>query len=291
MNKIPRWLLAAAVAVLIVSLAATSFAQGSAAGSGQVSARQQDTLNVRASQLIGKDVRNSQGQDLGEIQDLFVDLPARQVHYAVLSFGGFLGLGDKLFAYPMRAFTLSRDRGELVLDVSRERLEKAPGFASEIWPNYGDDPYFGEVRRYFNEAQRPPATARGMMRATELLGRGVNDRSGRDAGEIQDVVVDLAQGRISYLVMDFDKRWSLDDKLLPLPVGAFSLPRERGEELVLNLDRSRLDMSRGFESNKWPDLNSSAFRQHTEAYFLALERPMPRQGGGADGTRSSGASR
>ena len=75
MNKIPKWLLAAAVAILIVSLAATSFAQGSAAGSVQVSARQHDSLNVRASQLIGKDMRNSQGRELVEIQNLFVDLP------------------------------------------------------------------------------------------------------------------------------------------------------------------------------------------------------------------------
>lgn len=298
------WMTALTSMALAIPVASPSFAQGagtasdttsgapskpgsSAAGSA-TNQSQQDAFHMRASQLIGKEVTNREGQNLGEIQNLFVDGRAQRVHYAVLSFGGFLGLGDKLFAFPMDRFNLTRDRGELVLNEPQERLRNAPGFERDTWPNYGDPRYFGEVSRYFGEDERQTlAAARGMMRGTELMGRDVNDRSGRDAGEVQDFVVDINTGRIAYVVLDFDEAWSLDDKLLPLPLSAFTFPRERGAELVLNLDRNRLDMARGFESNLWPDLNEPAFRQNMQAYFLALERPVNASGSSAEPAQES----
>lgn len=262
----------------------------SSAGARNSSAGQAGkTFNMRASQIIGKEVRNSQGENLGKIQDLFVDAQSQRVYYAALSFDPGIASEEKLFAYPMGAFKLARDRGEMLLDVPRERLAKAPGFARDSWPNYGDSSYFADVRRYFNEPEQTGRPAAGMLRGSELIGRGVNDRRGNDAGEVQDFVVDIGRGRISYVVLDFDKAWSLDDKLLPMPLSAFSLPKERGGELVLNIERDRLDMARGFEQNAWPDLNAPAFDQDMRAYFLALERP--RDAGGAGQGNSSGASR
>jgi hypothetical protein len=61
-----------------------------------------------------------------------------QVSYAVLSFGGFLGMGEKLFAVPWSALTLDTQHKRFTLDVSKDRLESAPGFDSDHWPNMSD---------------------------------------------------------------------------------------------------------------------------------------------------------
>lgn len=257
---------------------ASSMASGSVEKQAQKSA-----FNMRASQLIGKEVRNARGENLGKIEDLFVDAGAQRVHYAALSFDPGIVADDKLFAFPMTAFRLSRDRGEMVLDVSQDQLRTAPGFQRETWPNYGDGSYFDEVRQFFGEGRQQRAATRGMLRGSELIGRDVNDRKGGDAGEVQDFVVDIGRGRVSYVVLDFEKGWSLGGKLLPLPLSAFTFPRERGEDLVLNIERARLDMARGFEQNAWPDLNAPAFDQNMRAYFLTLERPK------SAGTNTGGA--
>ena len=106
---------------------------------------------MRASQLIGKNVENSQGENLGEIKDLVIDVNNERVFYAILEFGGFLGLGEKLFAYPVRSFNqTSADTDKLVLNVDKDKLKAAPGFARDSWPDwlaYGKqvDKYHGET--------------------------------------------------------------------------------------------------------------------------------------------------
>lgn len=85
--------------------------------------------------IIGNKVINKSGEQLGTIKELMIDLDDGQVAYAVLSFGGFLGLGDKLFAIPLEALTSGAEAGTVILDVDRELLENAPGFDKDHWPN------------------------------------------------------------------------------------------------------------------------------------------------------------
>jgi sporulation protein YlmC with PRC-barrel domain len=92
----------------------------------------------KASEFIGYHVQNPQGEDLGEIEDLMVDVDNSQVRYAVLSFGGFLDIGDKLFAIPLDAIQFNADEQAFILDVDEERLEQAPGFERENWPDTAD---------------------------------------------------------------------------------------------------------------------------------------------------------
>ena len=76
-------------------------AMGTATGTMGSSDAMKSTREMRASKLIGSEVKNAQGENLGEIKDLVIDVNHGRVHYAILSFGGFLGMGDKLFAFPV----------------------------------------------------------------------------------------------------------------------------------------------------------------------------------------------
>ena len=97
---------------------------------------------MSAGTLAGDRVRNSAGEDLGKIEEIMLDVPTGRVAYAVLSFGGFLGMGNKLFAIPWQALTLNERDHEFILNVEKERLENAPGFDKDNWPDMAD-PAFG----------------------------------------------------------------------------------------------------------------------------------------------------
>jgi uncharacterized protein YrrD len=98
---------------------------------------------LSAGTLTGTTVRNPQGDDLGKIEEIMLDQPSGKVAYAVLSFGGFLGMGDKLFAIPWKALSVDQERDEFVLNVKPEVLEDAPGFDKDNWPDFAD-PQWGE---------------------------------------------------------------------------------------------------------------------------------------------------
>lgn len=93
---------------------------------------------VSASSVTGDPVRNLDGERLGRIEDLVLDLSSGRVAYAVLSFGGFLGIGDKRFAVPWGAMRLDSDQKEFILDVQKETLQKAEGFDESHWPDCAD---------------------------------------------------------------------------------------------------------------------------------------------------------
>lgn len=97
---------------------------------------------LSAATLAGDRVRNPAGDDLGKIEELMIDVPSGRVAYAVLSFGGFLGMGNKLFAIPWEALKLDEIEHEFILNVEKATLESAPGFDKDEWPDMAD-PDFG----------------------------------------------------------------------------------------------------------------------------------------------------
>ncbi|MEM6325721.1 MAG: PRC-barrel domain-containing protein [Bacteroidota bacterium] len=106
-------------------------------------------LTLSASSLIGTDVRNRTGEPLGEIKDLMIDVPTGRVSYAVLDFGGFLGIGNSYFAVPLEAFRPDTQEERLVLDVDKALLENAPGFDKDNWPQTSNDDFVRTVYEHY----------------------------------------------------------------------------------------------------------------------------------------------
>lgn len=102
-----------------------------------------------ADTLMGNDVFNKDGEDLGDIQEIMLDMRNGKVSYAVMSFGGFLGIGDKLFAVPWNALTLDTENKRFTLDVAKERLEGAPGFDQNCWPDMADQSWAQQIHDYY----------------------------------------------------------------------------------------------------------------------------------------------
>jgi sporulation protein YlmC with PRC-barrel domain len=104
---------------------------------------------LSASTLTGDKVKNRKGESLGDLKDIMIDTTTGHIAYGVLSFGGIMGLGEKLFAVPWEALQVDGRSKELILDVEKEQLKDAPGFDKDHWPNFADTAFIDQVRHYY----------------------------------------------------------------------------------------------------------------------------------------------
>jgi hypothetical protein len=104
---------------------------------------------LSAGSLAKDKVKNLNGEKLGDIVDFMIDLDSGRVAYAVLSFGGVLGVGSKLFAIPWKAMTLDTEDHAFILDTPKEALERAPGFDKDNWPDMSDPKWGTDIHTHY----------------------------------------------------------------------------------------------------------------------------------------------
>jgi len=214
----------------------------------------------KASELIGKPVENPRGERLGEVQDLAIDAERSRVAYVVLSFGGFLGLGEKWFAIPTGALTLSEDNKHFVLAVEKDRLKTAAGFEKDRWPSMGDSTwgigihdFYGVKPYWLSAGEGSTPTDLRIQKASEIMGRSVQNDRGEKLGEIKDLVIDPDRYHVAYAVLTFGGFLGMGDKLFAIPAGVLQLPGTGGYA-VLTVDKDRLKGATGFDKSNWPNL-------------------------------------
>ena len=105
-----------------------------------------------ADTLMGNDVFNKDGEDLGDIKEFMIDMASGKIAYAVLSFGGLLGMGDKLFAVPWKALTLDTINKRFTMEVLKDSLKDAPGFDKDHWPSMADKTWATGVHKFYGTA-------------------------------------------------------------------------------------------------------------------------------------------
>lgn len=115
----------------------------------------QDYWNKTSSRIVsagtveGDAVKNLEGDDLGTVEHIMLDIPSGRIAYAVLKFGGFLGMGEKLFAIPWNALIIDTDRKCFILDVDKDKLKEAPGFNKDSWPTMADKQWASEIHNFY----------------------------------------------------------------------------------------------------------------------------------------------
>jgi sporulation protein YlmC with PRC-barrel domain len=124
-----------------------------------------------ADTLIGDDVYNHSDEELGDIKEIMLDMRTGQIAYAVLSFGGIMGMGDKLFAVPWDSLTLDTVNKRFLLDVDKEQLKNAPGFDKDNWPDMASEAWNEQLNQFYGTTSR-----RGMGNAMA----GSRSQSGSD---------------------------------------------------------------------------------------------------------------
>jgi len=133
---------------------------------------------MKGSTFIGSDVENPQGQNLGDIKDVVIDRSSGRIAYAVVSFGGFLGVGEKLFAVPWGAFSQPKaDKDTFVLDVDKERLKNAPGFDTHNWPQMASREWVTSLYSYYHVPPYWTASTEASMATATVKNVDPNQRT------------------------------------------------------------------------------------------------------------------
>ncbi len=104
---------------------------------------------MTASRLCGNKVINRQNETLGQIDEVVIDVPRGRIAYAAMASGGFLGLGERLFAVPWTVLRYDAARECFVMDARKEVFEEAPGFDKDSWPTQADAGWHDRVHRYY----------------------------------------------------------------------------------------------------------------------------------------------
>ena len=255
--KLPTTLLKAsliATALFGATLPELVEGQGKPANSATAPADARHSYHaVRASELIGKNVRGSEKKDVGQIKDLIINVNTGDVRYALLEFDpGFLK-SEKLFAVPINALTMAADRKTMVYQaMSREKLEKASVDKPDWQKAVDNQRYIDGLDRNYG-FQPPSGTARS-LRATKLIGKDVNSRAENGIGEIKELVINMGAAKVDYAVLAFDPSWVSREKLFAFPLTAFKTTPDK-DDLVLDVDKSMIAAMKSFDSKRWGSLN------------------------------------
>jgi sporulation protein YlmC with PRC-barrel domain len=230
----------------------------------------------KGSDLIGKDITNDSNEDLGKLKDIVVDAKNGRILYGVVTFGGFMGMGNKLFAIPWQSLQLQPDYKKLVLNVPKEQLKNAEGFDESNWPKFADEQWATKTYEFYGHKPywRTPAgevasdNYRGRWyhqvsewaKASDLIGKNVKNPQDEGVGEIKDLAVDPDAGRVIYGILGYSgHRYAI-------PWQAFDLTGDQ-KHLVLNVTKTDLDESVAFKGEDWPNLTDEAWSTRIYTHY------------------------
>lgn len=256
------------------------------AGSGLRAAEKSDEgidVLIKASVLRGLPVTNSKGEDLGKVDDVVLNKDGT-VNYLALSYGGALGVGNKLFAIPYKAATIrtnykgKADTFYVNLEADKVHFDAGPGFNKDAWPTEPDMGFFKavgkeipgaaeKVREAAKEAVRGDKSE--ICRVSKAIGSAVKNPKGEDLGKIHDMMIGTKAGKVGYVVLSHGGVGGVGDKLFAIDCHALQMQALTGKpgemSYVLQAEKSYFDNNPGFDQSKqWPSEPDKNFRKAPE---------------------------
>jgi sporulation protein YlmC with PRC-barrel domain len=139
----------AVLAILSAVLVTEALVQGGRAAGQATPSRMPEATLLRSSTLFSYRIKSPQGEDLGKIEEVMIDMEIKRIAYAVLSFGGFWGLGDKWVPVPWDALAFKADEKVLILNIEKEKLQKAPNFERATLPELANRQWGAVIHTYY----------------------------------------------------------------------------------------------------------------------------------------------
>lgn len=291
--------LAGAVLALALGAGATGVAaQGAARGlnpdaglgatppaaTADVTPRADNYRAMRARDMIGMGVISSQMRPLGTIQDLVINLNTGDVRYAIMSFAPGIIDNDVLFAVPTSQLAPVDDRDALLYrNMNRDRLAVAAIRRTDYNAGImGDEALWGRIDRAWG-IQQPTGTS-GAILASDLMDKDVDSLAQDDIGEIESIVINLADSRVHYAVLEFDPGWLSPERDVALPITAFRAPPGR-DDLVIDINVDRAAALPALDPNWYARLNEPTYVADIDRYLVT---ELPRYAGTGTGAMGAG---
>ncbi len=217
---------------------------------------------VRASDLIGRAVRNQNGEYLGRLEDLVVQMGDGAVRYAVVNAGS---ADQRLYVLPVHAMR-NGTGSEVVIDLAKPRLADHRSFTR--WPAMQDIAYWSQLDRVSSFA--PVQPGHGYDRLSDLRGKLVVGASGEHLGRIEDFVINTSTDVLHYAIVGLEPGRAGGGRLVAVPIHAFAYPREGVNRLALTVDAGRLVQLETFDGARWAQLNDPRYVAHIDRYFVTV---------------------
>ncbi len=250
----------------------------------------------KSKDIAGCNVKNPADENLGEIQELVLDPQTGSIEYAVISFGGFLGMGDKLFAVPWEVLQPAHDTEDMkdahvVLNIDKERLKNSPGFPRNNWPDMASEEWDKEIREFYREdlqkieKTEPNMTVRP-LKASDVRGCNVETSDGKKAGEIEELVIDPNQGRVAYVVLKEGGFLGFGTDHYAVPWEAFTFTVDKGNDHVckLRVPQAKFEKAPAYKDDDWKKMSDRVYVEEVYTYYgypvywTREKRPVPGQG-------------
>lgn len=204
---------------------------------------------MRASALIGKNVLDADNKNIGEINDMVIDVTTGEVRYVMFEYDPSLFKTGKVYAVPMKSLTLTADGKSLAyLGVSRQQLDRVATDKNDWKAALANTRYLDLVDTAYG-VKRENVNA-NLQRASDLIGRDVNSRAGKDIGDIKELIVDMRTSKVQYAVLAFDPSIFSAEKMFAFSMTAFKSGKDR-DHLMLDVDRQRLEAMKSFDEKMW----------------------------------------
>jgi sporulation protein YlmC with PRC-barrel domain len=218
--------------------------------------------DFRASKIIDEVVKNNRGEEIGEVDDMIMGRRGK-IKKVILSVGGYLGIGDRLVAVPFRSLQI-RGQGEILYDVTKEKLEKHPIYSyredgfREFYYYSPPPPYGGfafgppQYQGYFPYGHPygsfPKGRYRGeygawgweyypeRIRLSALLSRHLWNEAGQVMGDIDDLMIN-PKGKVQTIILSVGRLLGMEEKLVALP---FTPLKVSGDGIVYNITEQQI---------------------------------------------------
>jgi len=241
---------------------------------------------TRVSNLLDYEVKNSDGEVIGDVNNMVVDLSTSRISYVIVGAGGFLGLGEKDILAPFSAFQIkpqgtnveNTDQQGFYLDVSQEALTNAPEVDVNAVVDNPNPAWDADVSTYWqgqgvsiqtNETMTQTKMT-GIALAEDLLGYNVAGPDGEEDGEVQDMVIDDQNGNVKYVLISAGSGLGLEgDYLIPVPMKALNLTDNR-DGFTLAVSQEDLLNAPNFTPDNFPNTAESGWDADVEAYWNGI---------------------
>ncbi len=264
---------------------------------------------VRGSELLDYDVENLNGEDIGDLNDLIIDMSDGRALFATMEYGGLLGFGANTYPLPLQALRsaagitgttsltgtsgitgtgLGLDDNVIVFNIAEETLENAPGYDAD-WPDLNSEDFETEFRQFWSDPSLgaladslditgtdgitvTDIVSGSLAKASELIGFNIENADGDNIGEINDLLVDLGSGHVTYAILSFGGFLGLGDQLVAIPLSRFeSAPETNGNRavanIVLNVEPETLENAPAFDPDAFPETNTAGWDTEWRQYW------------------------
>ncbi len=212
---------------------------------------------IRSTNLIGADLHTSTGEDIGKVNDIVFDENTGGMMHAVLSAGGFIGIGDKLTPVAWKSIeVMKNDEGKInvttTLDKAKLTEEKSFEKSDKTWMQ-----------------QLPGTSGHKLIRMSDADDAKLFDKTGKHIGEIEDVIVDTKSGKAAYAVISFEDGFLKkgDDMMTMIP---WTLVRQSEKDtpgFVLHADKVKIEAGTFFDEKNWPDMNDMTWNKQLHDHY------------------------